>query len=254
MSLQSLAWVTTSSVMELFSYGAVIACTLVVVPCRAVYHLCHIVFSPDLVDDDRPAGGPARALSPKARETLPGGYEDVPDYEYTPLPSDRHIRLLRLYGCGRYATGAAIECELLTLSLDHPLARYAYQAISYAWDGQTPDRYILCEGQRLLVTENCETILRQLRQRMTCTLWIDAICIDQAADERATQIPLMADIYKGASRVVIWLGGPAKRSGLIFNYLWLVWCCLCFPSSIAHWLELRLYSYMMGKCRETRRG
>ncbi|KAL2264610.1 hypothetical protein VTJ83DRAFT_7120 [Remersonia thermophila] len=40
-------------------------------------------------------------------------------------------------------------------------------------------------------------------------LWIDALCIDQSnsTQEKATQIPLMGEIYSRAARVVSWLGG-----------------------------------------------
>jgi hypothetical protein len=38
-------------------------------------------------------------------------------------------------------------------------------------------------------------------------IWIDAICIDQANEkEKENQIPLMAEIYAKARRVVVWLG------------------------------------------------
>ena len=37
-------------------------------------------------------------------------------------------------------------------------------------------------------------------------LWIDAICINQASlKEKNQQVPMMADIYGGAARVLVWL-------------------------------------------------
>lgn len=41
-------------------------------------------------------------------------------------------------------------------------------------------------------------------------MWIDAICINQMdLNERAQQVQLMAEIYRKASLVVVWLGEDA---------------------------------------------
>ncbi|KAI1372534.1 heterokaryon incompatibility protein-domain-containing protein [Hypoxylon crocopeplum] len=60
------------------------------------------------------------------------------------------------------------------------------------------------------VRKNLYTALRQLRDRHHRTyLWIDVLCIDQANErEKSSQIPLMPDIYRNVSSVVIWLGPP----------------------------------------------
>ncbi|KAK3333071.1 heterokaryon incompatibility protein-domain-containing protein [Cercophora scortea] len=61
----------------------------------------------------------------------------------------------------------------------------------------------------LRVTNNLELALRYLRQeRRPRTLWIDAMCINQAdEDEKKMQIQRMDLVYANASSVVIWLGG-----------------------------------------------
>jgi ABC-type uncharacterized transport system substrate-binding protein len=42
---------------------------------------------------------------------------------------------------------------------------------------------------------------------------VDAICINQSdKTEKAQQIPLMAEIYARASRVIVWLGEEEKES------------------------------------------
>jgi hypothetical protein len=40
-------------------------------------------------------------------------------------------------------------------------------------------------------------------------LWVDALCIDQnAVSEKSQQVSLMADIFRQADNVVVWLGKP----------------------------------------------
>jgi hypothetical protein len=60
----------------------------------------------------------------------------------------------------------------------------------------------------LHVTQNLYTALLRLQDH-SCSriIWVDAICIDQANEkEKEYQIPLVAEIYAKASRVVVWLG------------------------------------------------
>lgn len=58
------------------------------------------------------------------------------------------------------------------------------------------------------VGKNLWVCLKHLRQPVTIrTLWIDAICINQVdAAEKATQVRRMADIYRLAYRVIVWMG------------------------------------------------
>jgi len=60
----------------------------------------------------------------------------------------------------------------------------------------------------LRITHNLDKALRDLRdQHSPRTLWVDGICINQADNaEKSSQIPLMAQIYQGASEVIAWLG------------------------------------------------
>lgn len=61
---------------------------------------------------------------------------------------------------------------------------------------------------QLAIRPNLRNALRRLRSSTTtCTLWADAVCINQVdMHERSQQVPLMRNIYKRATRVVIWLG------------------------------------------------
>ena len=77
--------------------------------------------------------------------------------------------------------------------------------------GRVDIRHPIYDGvskKRLLVSTNLYNLLRRLRDpAASTTLWIDALCINQDDfDERASQVLLMADIYRRARAVVLWLG------------------------------------------------
>lgn len=128
-------------------------------------------------------------------------------YPYTPLGSERReIRLLMLRP-GEPAS--PIRCDLLQANLD---ASPSYTALSYTWGDTSVTKCISIGGQEALVTENLESALQHLRNpTCTVTLWVDAICVNQAdPEERSSQVQLMRWIFGDASAVVIWLG-PAQH-------------------------------------------
>lgn len=133
-----------------------------------------------------------------------------PSYRYFPLASPRHIRLLALRPA--FTDAQPIICSLKEVSLDDYDGEGAsprpYEALSYTWGARTGTIPILCDGKTLLVTPNCESALRHLRQMFKDRLlWIDAACINQqSVEEKNVQVPLMGEIYSAATRAVIWLG------------------------------------------------
>lgn len=143
-------------------------------------------------------------------------------YQHQPLKGQDSIRLARLRP-GTFK--APIVIELQEVCLENPPS---YQAVSYVWGSPVGDVPIRCDGQELLITENCVAALRRLRHRVrTCVLWIDAICIDQTSiGERNHQVALMGDVYSKASGVIIWLGEKTPFSDfsmeLVSRYFWLL--------------------------------
>ncbi|KAF2821313.1 HET-domain-containing protein, partial [Ophiobolus disseminans] len=87
-----------------------------------------------------------------------------------------------------------------------------YEALSYVWGQDLSTQKALVNDIAVTITANLDCALRHLRyQYKHRTLWIDALCINQAdALERNAQVQLMNRIYPSASMVVIWLG-PADR-------------------------------------------
>ncbi|EXJ66508.1 uncharacterized protein A1O5_10177 [Cladophialophora psammophila CBS 110553] len=81
----------------------------------------------------------------------------------------------------------------------------------------TPCFPVKCEGRNIRVTANLYDALAVLGRRNPNEgdnspserkfIWVDALCIDQSSlVERNQQVNLMADIFKAAQGVVVWLG------------------------------------------------
>jgi Heterokaryon incompatibility protein (HET) len=207
---------------------------------RTCYHLPRILLH-------RPQENPAilrqsLALSKPAEEQQ---HQYLESYQYEPLPGHRYIRLLYRTESGG---GADDEYDLCTLSLDDLIVGSRYRAISYTWDGQVPDRFIVCSGKKLAITQNCEMILRAMRRRDNMFLWIDAICIDSSSvNEKSSQIQLMSNIYSRAFVVDIWLGEPTEGTSILYSYFWLLWCCMAIPGPAGSWLKYQVHALMSGR-------
>lgn len=134
--------------------------------------------------------------------------------------------------------GSSIDCS----SAEHPtaLCRPSYEALSYVWGtdkAEMPVQVVpssfwddasiithIHEHFFLLVRQNLYDALKHLRkQDVSRFLWIDAISINQTdLSERNQQVRRMGDIYKYASRVIVWLGlaSPGSRTGMaLMRYL-----------------------------------
>lgn len=127
------------------------------------------------------------------------------------------FRLLELDAAS--SIDSPLVCHLTTYDYnEHP----SYEALSYVWGVDPAHRTIrLNNSRRSLIRPNLEQALRYLRLTSTSrTLWIDAICINQEDDdEKSNQLPLMRDIFSGATQVLIWLGGPNEAVESAFSYM-----------------------------------
>lgn len=165
-------------------------------------------------------------------------------FEYSSLPSSRHIRLLELLPREEteqedlpspfHDDEQIVRCTLKTISLDDDPA---YDALSYTWGnpitvyhdekeakGQAAvfkdPKVISCNGKQLAVTVNLYDALLALRRLpakgtyekiggrpRTNYIWIDAICINQNdIAERNAQVQIMDQIYSKAQMTIVWLG------------------------------------------------
>lgn len=104
-----------------------------------------------------------------------------------------------------------ISARFRTVSLNDTPEFYA---LSYVWGDPTPTQKILVNGSEVLITSNVERIIRVLLSHEDGlvslrgkAIWIDALCINQQdRTEKEHQIPLMGQIYRQATRVLMWLG------------------------------------------------
>jgi hypothetical protein len=127
---------------------------------------------------------------------------------YKPLSDAREIRVLVVHR-GEWAD--EIKCTLQHVALD---SGPSFEAISYAWGDANIRETVTVGGQQASITVSLYTALRQFRYTdQDRTLWADAVCIKQMdKPEKSIQVQLMAEIYRHATKVLIWLG--ANTDGL----------------------------------------
>ena len=138
----------------------------------------------------------------------------VPADIYRPLNvSFRETRLIHLDP----GDEDEISCTLTPISLIGDDVHY--EALSYCWGDQadvtdvtifvpsvSPESVLELRRHTVPVTSSLFCALKNLRNKdgSCCTLWIDAICINQNdLRERAEQIALMREIYSSAQNVIV---------------------------------------------------
>ncbi|KAM7193030.1 Heterokaryon incompatibility protein (HET) domain containing protein [Naviculisporaceae sp. PSN 640] len=101
----------------------------------------------------------------------------------------------------------------------------AYEALSYVWGDPRQRHDITINGETLSVTANLHGALTAFRHQLLPErtishthqrrrLWADALCINQEdVPERTAQVELMGSIFKGATRVLAWLGWEEGAEG-----------------------------------------
>lgn len=137
-------------------------------------------------------------------------------YEYEPLPGINYIRRARLHP-GSFEEAIVISLDVVPFSEDQ---RPEYEALSYVWGSPEQPEIVRVDetyGLTISATRNLATALRYLRRTdEPRLLWVDALCINQSDDvEKGPQVKMMGDIYRHATRVVVWLGPEANKSDLI---------------------------------------
>jgi hypothetical protein len=108
-------------------------------------------------------------------------------------------------------TGAAIQGYIIHVSLDE---NPQYEALPWCWGDSKSAVPVIINEEIVSAKKNLGCALRYLRREDSArVLWIDAVCIRQNDTlERNHQVRQMREIYRRASRVVVWLGPETKLS------------------------------------------
>ena len=137
-------------------------------------------------------------------------------YQYTELPivtqpnTDSYIRLVTLLPGEKEGE---ISCSIAV----HQLSQSPqYEAVSYCWGDPANKTQIKLDGEEKLLSipSNLNSFLLCMRAKgPKRTLWVDSVCIDQTNnEEKSRQVQLMCEIYRRATRTLIWLGVESVNS------------------------------------------
>lgn len=153
----------------------------------------------------KPSTSPEPCHSPFEARAMPK------TYEYEQLASISTIRLIKLE---EEKIDGQIACTIR--HAERAAEETKYDALSYVWGDPKPTREIrirnisATEWDAFELHENLWQFLNQAWQRKIFDrwFWTDRICLDQShgSNEKADQIPRMAEIYHDAEQVVAWLG------------------------------------------------
>ncbi|KAM3067068.1 hypothetical protein ACMFMG_011741 [Clarireedia jacksonii] len=137
---------------------------------------------------------------------------------FSPIPS-RRFRLIEVEPS--LSSDTDIKCNLAWHNLT---SAPSYTAISYFWGSSELTSTIILNGKETKSTASAYAALKGLRSRWRKKqYWIDAICIDQNSDtDKGEQISIMADIYRNAKQVTIWLG-PEETGALALSLVRRLW-------------------------------
>lgn len=143
-----------------------------------------------------------------------------------PIDGVNQIRLLCIQPDTTPGIGGA--SSPLSIKLYHtPLRRgmKTFSALSY-FRGDGEDLVaVKCNEGWLKITRSLYTLLRAVRNRTSSSrepayIWTDAICINhQDKAEKSYQVALMRDVYRRASRVIVWLGDADRDTDLALPIL-----------------------------------
>ncbi|KAK4080354.1 hypothetical protein Trihar35433_1459 [Trichoderma harzianum] len=131
-------------------------------------------------------------------------------YQYTKLSPAASTRILELQPS--LEQEGPLRCKLCEINIE---SDPFYEALSYTWGKPEFTQPLILDNEFVInITPNLRDALLRFRSKLNVRrLWVDAICINQQDDDdKAKQIPLMTEIYRRCSGVLVWLGIDARGS------------------------------------------
>jgi len=124
---------------------------------------------------------------------------------------------------------------------------HMFEAVSYVWGNSVLAEKVLCDysSSHLRVTTSLLEVLRRLATLPSgpagrASYWIDGVCINQEdLEERSDQVQKMANIYRRAARVHVFLGAfDSRHSGILeskwFTRRWVIQEAIAAQEVILH--------------------
>ena len=135
---------------------------------------------------------------------------------YQPLATDSSIRLFSLEA-GEFDD--QIFGRLVEFMVENCNSDADYEALSYVWGSSEQMHTIRIDDREVAIRDNLYNALRRLRYPdKVRTIWVDALSISQVdLAEKAQQVAMISSIFRGAFRIVAWVGEHADFSEYIFN-------------------------------------
>lgn len=137
----------------------------------------------------------------------------ITNYPDIAIDAATQIRVVQVLP-GGFEDEVCCQLDVKTLSGIAQTPDLQFSALSYTWGGFVNHASITLNGvPGFPISQNlycCLQRIRSMGKNQSLPLWIDQICINQHdKKEKDLQVPLMEDIYKQATQVIIWLGDHA---------------------------------------------
>jgi hypothetical protein len=134
-----------------------------------------------------------------------------------------------------------VNCNFERVRINQLIGNRTYEAISYAWGNPTLTHKVLCDNctSHVGVTQSLFDVIARLvtmpgkpngfsaGSTSRRQFWIDGLCINQLdAAERGSQVQMMANIYRRAECVHVFLGAFDDKTSLLestwFSRRWII--------------------------------
>ncbi|KAJ4988146.1 ankyrin and het domain protein [Stagonosporopsis vannaccii] len=136
-------------------------------------------------------------------------------YELDDAPTFKALSYTWGHSDTTIARSSALKEDITNCLNHHRAAKYRQLENDTDDVGRKRQHHIICDDRLMRVTSNLRDALHMLGNAINLPLmskipvyyWVDALCMDQGnVLERNSQVARMADIFRKASGVIVWLG------------------------------------------------